>query len=106
MGHKKKSESNVPAVPSPSAHWVVSEEITVHGRKVARGTELSIKGERGRFIFIKHIFNPKTGSEWVDVVGGPSGYKTSRSFHLDKIRRVHYKAKTREGRQAKGLDVE
>ena len=106
MGRRKKSVDQTPAVPSPTAHWITSEEIMLHGRHVIRGSELSIKGERGRFNFIKHVLNPKTGSEWIDVVGGPTGYKTMRSFHIDKIRRVHNKVKTKEGRRAKGLDVE
>jgi hypothetical protein len=106
MGRKKKTTEPSPTRVNPTAHWVIKEEITVHGRNVIRGSELSIKNERGRFNFIKYVFNPKTGSEWVDVVGGPSGYKTLRSFSLDRIRRVHNKAKTREGRRAKGLDVE
>ena len=106
MGRRKKLVDQTPAVPSPTAHWITSEEIVLHGRHVVRGSELSIRGERGRFNFIKHVLNPKTGSEWIDVVGGPTGYKTMRSFHIDKIRRVHNKVKTKEGRRAKGLDVE
>jgi hypothetical protein len=106
MGRKKKTTEQVAAAPSPTAHWITSQEVVIHGRHVVSGSELSIKGERGRFNFIRHVINPKTGSEWVDVVGGPSGYKTLRSFHVDKIRRVHNKVKTRAGRKAKGLDVE
>lgn len=106
MSRKKKVAESAPALPSPTAHWITSEEIVIHGRHVVRGSELSIKGERGRFNFIKHVLNPKTGSEWVDVVGGAVGYRTMRSFSIDRIRRVHNKAKTREGRKAKGLDVE
>jgi Na+-transporting NADH:ubiquinone oxidoreductase subunit NqrF len=106
MGRRKKTTEPSNPTPNPTAHWITSSEIVIHGRHVKQGSELSIKGERGRFNFIKHVLNPKTGSEWVDVVGGAAGYKTLRSFHVDKIRRVHSKAKTKAGRKAKGLDVE
>jgi len=106
MRRRKKTTEPSNPTPNPTAHWITSSEIVIHGRHVKQGSELSIKGERGRFNFIKHVLNPKTGSEWVDVVGGPAGYKTLRSFHVDKIRRVHNKVKTRAGRKAKGLDVE
>lgn len=106
MGRKKKAVVLEETKPSPTAHWVVSNETTVHGRKLVKGTEISIKGERGRFNFVRHVYNPKIDSEWLDVVGGPAGYKTMRSFSIDRVRRVHNKAKTKEGRRAKGLDVE
>jgi hypothetical protein len=106
MVRKKKTTEQVIEAPSPTAHWVISHETTIHGRKLVKGTEISIKGERGRFNFVRHVYNPKIDSEWLDVVGGPVGYKTMRSFSLDKVRRVHNKVKTKEGRRAKGLDVE
>jgi hypothetical protein len=106
MGRRKKTTEPSNPTPNPTAHWVISTETTVHGRKLVKGTEISIKGERGRFNFVRHVYNPKIDSEWLDVVGGPSGYKTMRSFSIDRVRRVHNKVKTKEGRQAKGLDVE
>jgi hypothetical protein len=103
MAKKKKTPAAM-WLESPSAHWVIETEIQIHGRHVVKDTELSIIGERGRFRFLKQITNgDKT---WIDVVGGPKGAKQMRSFHLDKVRRVHYKNKTREGRKAQGLDVE
>lgn len=89
---------------SPSAHWIIETEIQIHGRHVIKDTELSIIGERGRFRFLKQITNGD--KVWIDVVGGAKGAKQMRSFHLDKVRRVHYKNKTKEGRRAKGLDVD
>jgi len=103
MAKKKKNPEDM-WLESPSAHWVIETEIQIHGRNVIKDTELSIIGERGRFRFLKQITNgDKT---WIDVVGGAKGAKQMRSFHLDKVRRVHYKNKTKEGRRAKGLDVD
>lgn len=105
MGRKKK----VPSAPSnhfnPSAHWVVSEEWTANGRHLVKGTEVSIRGERGRFQFVKHVYNPNTGSEWVDVVGGPANVRQFRSFSADRIKTVHYKNKIRQPKPRK-KDVE
>lgn len=103
MPRKKKTIESL-RLESPTAHWVIETEISIHGRNVGRDTELSIKGERGRFRFLRQITNGD--KVWIDVVGGSNGHKQMRSFYLDKVRRVHYKNKTREGRRAKGLDVE
>jgi hypothetical protein len=75
--------------------WTISYEIKHNGRIIEKDTELSIKGESGRFLFIKHVQTPT--AEWIDVIGGKNGkYKQFRSFHSDRIKRVHYKNKTRE----------
>lgn len=64
----------------------------INGRNVSPGTELKITGERGRFRFIKHVETPTTA--WIDVFGGPKGAECLRSFHLDKVKTVHYKNTT------------
>lgn len=82
----------VPSASSPIANWDVSTEIQINGRNVTKGTELKIKGERGRFRFVKHV---KTAtSEWVDVWGGPKGAECLRSFHMERVVRVHSKNQT------------
>lgn len=101
---RKKKTAEERRMDSPTAHWVFEAEILINGRHVVKDTELSIKGERGRFRFIQQVTNGET--TWIDVVGGTKGSKQMRSFYLDKVRRVHYKNKTREGRIAKGLDVD
>jgi hypothetical protein len=101
MGRKKQTvkESN------PSEDWVISESILVNGRHVDAGTELTIKDERGRFKFVRHVYNPRLDVEWVDVVGGAKGARQYRSFRQDRIKRVHYKNKMaltlKEKKQAK-----
>lgn len=74
--------------------WVISEEMQINGRNVSAGTELSITNEKGRFLFIKHVTTPT--AEWIDVIGGATGHKASRSFRSDRVKRVHWKNKTRE----------
>jgi hypothetical protein len=101
MARKKQAvkESN------PSEDWVISESILVNGRHVDAGTELTIKDERGRFKFVRHVYNPRLDVEWVDVVGGAKGARQYRSFRQDRIKRVHYKNKMaltlKEKKQAK-----
>lgn len=87
---KKKKEPKKNFNPS----WVVSDSIQINGRKVFTGSEISIKGERGRFRFIQLVKTPEV--EWVDVIGGPNNYKAFRSFYLDRVKVVHRKNKMRE----------
>jgi len=70
----------------------VTDEIQINGRMVSVGTELSIKGESGRFRFMKHVKTET--SEWIDVVGGKKGYSTCRSFRVSQVKTVHWKNRT------------
>jgi hypothetical protein len=101
MGRKKQAVKDG----DPSEKWVISESILVNGRHVDAGTELTIKDERGRFKFVRHVYNPRLDVEWVDVVGGAKGARQYRSFRQDRIKRVHYKNKMaltlKEKKQAK-----
>ena len=107
MARKKKDAKTTESLPRPNDHWVITEEITVNGRKVVRGTELSITGERGRYKFLKHVYNPKTDSAWIDVVGGSNTAASQhRSFRQDRIKTVHWKNKARPIRQPKEDSVE
>jgi hypothetical protein len=92
MGKSKKKKSNLLSEIHPD--WVVTEQIQINGRYVSSGTELSILGERGRFVFIKHVQTPT--AEWIDVVGGPERHRTYRSFRSDRVKRVHWKNRTRQ----------
>lgn len=78
--------------PKPNDNWIVSTEIQINGRHVIPGTELKIKGERGRFRFLKHVQTET--SEWIDVIGGPKGTDQWRSFYPDRVKTVHYKNTT------------
>lgn len=81
--------------PSNPLNWTITTEISINGRIVSPGTELSIKGERGRFRFIQHVVNAN-GVEWIDVVGGKKNYDMFRSFKLDRVKTVHRIARTRK----------
>lgn len=74
--------------------WKISETLKHNGRIIEKNTELSIRGESGRFLFIKHVKTPT--AEWIDVVGGKAQYKQFRSFRPEQIKTVHWKNKTRE----------
>jgi hypothetical protein len=92
MGRKKKvhvKENN------PSEDWIITESLIVNGRHVDKGTEISIKDERGRFQFVRHVYNPRVDVEWIDVVGGRKGVNEFRSFRPDRIKRVHWKNRMR-----------
>jgi hypothetical protein len=89
MGRKRKK---IPDGPRPNDNWEYVYELQIHGRNVAKGTELKISGERGRFRFIHIIKTPTT--QWVDVWGGPKGAEAMRSFYLDRVKTIHYKNKT------------
>jgi hypothetical protein len=93
MARKKKPAQETPNI---SAHWVRSDTFIANGRHLEKGTELSIQGERGRFRFIQHVYNPNLDVEWIDVVGGKKGVNEMRAFRPEKIKRVHYKKKLRE----------
>lgn len=87
MSRKRKEKRD-----DPSKSWEITTEIQVNGRLVQKGTELKIRGERGRFRFIQHV---KTETaDWIDVWGGTNNHEQTRSFRLEQIKTVHYKNKT------------
>lgn len=88
MARKKKA---VVKENNPSENWVITFSMNVNGRNLENGTELSIKDERGRFQFIRHVYNPDLDVEWIDVVGGRKGVREMRSFRPERIKRVHWK---------------
>lgn len=57
----------------------------INNRLVEPGTELSVKGETGRF-----VFKWMTGDD-LTCWGGKSGREKYRTFSIDKVRRVHSK---------------
>lgn len=86
---KRKSTKIKPSITG----WTFNETFTANGRTISKGTEVSIRGERGRFRFVQHVVTSKT--EWIDFVGGVKGYEKYRSFSPDRIRRVHRIPRTR-----------
>jgi len=87
MARRKKSNVNLPP------DWHESFEAEANGRHITPGTEVSIRGERGRFRFMKKVTRDN-GREWLDFWGGPKGAEAWRSFSEDRIKRVHRIGKT------------
>lgn len=91
MGRRKKRTVEITG---SIKDWEITTEIQINGRHVEPGTELKIRGERGRFRFIKYVNAPN--SSWIDVWGGPKRCPALRSFRLEQVQRVHYKNQTNE----------
>lgn len=99
---RKAATTTTPHV-DPSAGWTRSKHFVAEsGRHVEPGTEVSIKGERGRFRFVEHVVTDK-GAEWISVVGGPKGVSTWRAFRPERIRRVHVKRERMTPEEARRL---
>lgn len=71
-------------MPRYSDGWIVSEECRINNKVVTYGTELSIRGERGRFKFLKHVINNEY--EWIEVMSPNDQF---RSFRLNQVKTVH-----------------
>lgn len=77
----------------PSAEILADTAWACNGRHVTPGTELSIKGESGRFAFRRYALSAR--SEWIDVYGGKAGHEAFRSFDPARVIRVHRTIKRR-----------
>lgn len=86
---RRRSNVNLPP------DWHEYPDATVNGRNLAPGTEVSVRGERGRFRFVKRV-RRDSGAEWLDFWGGPKGCEQWRSFRADQVRRVHRVNRTPE----------
>jgi len=83
--------------------WRIAYAAKVNGRHVAPGTELRIRGERGRWTFVRHVAHDVLGTEWVDVRDRDGAL---RSFYVARITRVHVARKARPaGRPAARVAV-
>lgn len=69
----------------PPSGWELTDEITVNGRRVTPGTELTVRGIRGRASFIRHVRTAT--AEWVDV----STARGPRAIHPVNIKTVHHR---------------
>lgn len=90
MARKKAA---TPDTPKPNDLWKITTEMQINGRNVSKGTELKVKGQRGRFRFIKHVLTEE-GHEWIDAIGGPKGSEQWRSFRPSEVKTVHIKNQT------------
>lgn len=72
-------------------------EAVANGRHLVPGTEVSIRGERGRFRF-QNARITSTGKTVLNFVGGAAGHEVFRSFYPERVRRVHRLNRTRANR--------
>lgn len=69
-------------------------------RKLTKGTEVSIIGERGRFVFHSER-TTSSGKLVYTFIGGVEGHEQWRSFYPHQVKRVHRIPKTRANRKGK-----
>lgn len=74
--------------------WVIHWSLRANNREVVVGTELSLRGESGRYRFMRFVVGPR--SSWIDVYGGKSGHEMVRSVRPERIKRVHRDRKMRQ----------
>lgn len=74
--------------------WVETTETKVNGRTLTPGTEVKLAGRPGRFRFVKHVTTPD-GKQWLDFIGGKSGYTSWVSVYADQVKTVHRINRTR-----------
>jgi hypothetical protein len=74
---------------------VSQTEITINGRTVTPNTEISIRGESGRFTF-RYSLRPDEVTVW----GGDPQYEKWRTFKIDRVRTVHRKPRLRKNAEA------
>lgn len=81
--------------PDTTCERVASDEIKINGRTVNPNTEISIRGESGRFTF---RYSRRDGE--VTVWGGRPQHEQWRTFAIDRVRTVHRKPSLRKNREA------
>ena len=62
--------------------------------RLTPGTEVSIRGERGRFRYVDRRVTA-AGRTVLNFIGGPTGHEAFRSFYPERVRTVHRIARTR-----------
>lgn len=62
--------------------------VSVKGHALEPGTEVSIRGKRGRFRYLRATTTTE-GQVVLDFIGGTVGRETWHSFYPDRVSRVH-----------------
>lgn len=86
---------NDPDDSSDTVKRVARDQITINGRIVGPNTEISIRGESGRFTF-RYSDRPDEVTVW----GGDPQYEKWRTFKIDRVRTVHRKPTRRKNVEA------
>lgn len=53
-----------------------------------KGELVGIKGEQGVYVLQAEVLNVNTGTEWVEMIGGPSGHRQFRAVRPERLRKV------------------
>ena len=77
--------------------------VAVNGRVLVPGTEVSIKGERGRFRF-QYATTTSRGRIVLTFVGGVGQTQAYRSFYPERVATVHRVAKMRPTTKGKNME--
>ena len=64
--------------------WVVSKTYELGKDILEPGDKIKVKFQRGEFKFIRHIYNSKLKTEWIDVTG-QEGW---RSFRVEDVKKI------------------
>lgn len=81
--------------PNTTVERIAVDEIKINGRTVNPNTEISIRGETGRFTF---RYSRRDGE--VTVWGGRPQHEQWRTFRIERVRTVHRKPSLRKNREA------
>lgn len=85
----RKKTTTKPA--GPPQGWVVAEAYQLSPQiTISKGDECRIKGEQGKYKFMRHVINTNRTpeSEWVDLWGGSLGHEQWRSITIDRLKHV------------------
>ena len=72
-----------------NTHWVATPSYQVSERRTLEpGDEIKITEVWGtRFRFVRHVYNPKTETEWIDCIELHKGQSAqTRSFRPDRVK--------------------
>ena len=95
MSRKKKTTAPI----GPPAGWVVSDTYQISPQiTLNKGDECRIKGEQGKYTFMRHVINTNLDPqrEWVDLWGGSHGHGQFRAIHTDRLKHVPEKRSRRK----------
>lgn len=86
---KNVKTTKAPVGPPPG--WLVAEMYQISPQvTLFKGDECRIKGEQGKYKFIRHVINTnlRPHSEWIDLWGGSHGHGQWRSVRVERIKHI------------------
>ena len=75
----------------PPQGWVVHDSYQLSAQvTLSKGDECRIKGEQGKYKFIRHVVNTNLDpqSEWIDLWGGSHGHGQWRSIRVERLKHI------------------